>query len=80
MALYVVRPGVGETYDHLLDKVIEASGIASWVWRAGDEPMPDLPRRSGRLPPPPPAVSGGHPPSSGENFDPFAQSDPAGVA
>ncbi len=79
-ALYVVRPGVGETYDRLLDEVTRASGMVSWIWRAGDGALPDLPRQAGRAPSPPRPVQARQPQTPDVGFDPFAASDRAGAA
>jgi hypothetical protein len=69
-ALYVIRPGVAESYEQLLDRIAQTSGMQSWIWRPGEGAMPDLPARG-------PARSQGSQPQTlgqiGDAFDPFGQ-------
>lgn len=68
-ALYLVRPGVAETYEQLLDQIAQGSGMQSWIWRPGEGAMPDLPARghpNPRRPQPSTEPAGG-------DFDPFGQ-------
>lgn len=44
-ALYVVPPGVDETYRGALDALVASSELAPWVWEAG-EALPPLPFRN----------------------------------
>jgi hypothetical protein len=42
VALYVQPPGVEQEDEDALSRLIEESGMPSWIWRAGEE-MPELP-------------------------------------
>lgn len=42
-AMYIQPPGAGEEFIAALNALIKDSKLQSWVWRAGDSPMPALP-------------------------------------
>jgi len=42
-ALYIVPPGVEDDYVSATEGLMAESSLASWLWRAGDEAMPELP-------------------------------------
>jgi hypothetical protein len=42
-AMYIVPPGASHEYNIALDKLVEESKLASWIWRAGVAGMPPLP-------------------------------------
>ena len=43
-AMYIVPPGASDEYNIALNKLVEESNLASWIWRAGVTGMPPLPR------------------------------------
>jgi hypothetical protein len=43
-AMYIVPPGASDEYNIALNKLVEESNLASWIWRAGVTGMPALPR------------------------------------
>lgn len=70
-ALYVVRPGVTETYEQLLDESAAGSGLQTWIWRPGEGPMPELPARAHPASQPSRQTRAGPPPVGA--FDPFGR-------
>lgn len=46
-AMYVVPPGASDDYLAAVDELVAGSKLVSWVWKAGDEPMPALPAMQG---------------------------------
>lgn len=42
-AMYVLPPGVSEDYAKAMNELIAESRLASWIWKAGEAPMPALP-------------------------------------
>jgi len=47
-ALYIVRTGVGEDYERVLEELTGKSQLQSWIWRLEKGEMPPLPRRVDR--------------------------------
>jgi hypothetical protein len=43
VALYVVPPDASNAYKTALDKLVEASDLAPWLWRTGEQTLPTLP-------------------------------------
>jgi hypothetical protein len=70
-ALYVVRPGIDEVYETILEQLKAKSGLQSWIWRPCEGSMPELPPRLPSSAPPP--VSRSQPAQPADHFDPFAQ-------
>lgn len=44
-AMYVIPPGASHDFARTVDSLIQESTLASWVWRAGEVPQPELPSR-----------------------------------
>lgn len=49
-ALYIIPPTAEADYGSALNDLVEGSELASWFWRAGEEPSPPLPERDGFQP------------------------------
>jgi hypothetical protein len=47
-ALYVVRSGVGEEYERVLEELISKSDLTAWIWRLEQGDMPALPAPGAR--------------------------------
>jgi hypothetical protein len=50
VALYVVPPDASNAYKTALDKLVEASDLAPWFWRTGEQTLPALPALVGYEP------------------------------
>ncbi len=48
-ALYIVPPGAEDDYTNATQGLIQESLLSSWLWRAGEQEMPELPAKA---PPP----------------------------
>ena len=43
VALYLVPPGASDAYRQALDELIRVSELTPWVWKTGEQSMPELP-------------------------------------
>lgn len=43
VAMYLIPLSAGDDYRQALDALVESSDLPHWVWKTGEEPMPQLP-------------------------------------